>query len=60
MFKPLKVLDIELRHPLEDIRGLDRYEAVQGLVRLCSRPTGYLKMSLAPATVSVPGRLNSR
>ena len=60
MFKPLKVLDIELRHPLEDIRGLDRYEAVQGLVCLCGRPIGYLKMSLAAATVSVPGRLNSR
>ncbi|MGH8071011.1 MAG: glycosyltransferase family 2 protein, partial [Candidatus Entotheonellia bacterium] len=47
MFKPLKVLDIELRHALEDIRGLDRYEAVQALVRLCGRPIGYVKIPLA-------------
>jgi hypothetical protein len=33
-FRPIKVLDIELSHPLEDIHGLDAYEAVQALVRL--------------------------
>jgi hypothetical protein len=44
VFKPLKVLDIELCHPLEDIRGLDRYEAVQALVRLCGRPIGYVNI----------------
>jgi hypothetical protein len=47
MFKSLKVLDIELRHPLEDIRGLERYEAVQALARLCGRPIGYVKIPLA-------------
>jgi GT2 family glycosyltransferase len=47
MFKPLKVLDIELCHPLEDIRGLERYEAVQALVRLCGRPIGYVNIPLA-------------
>jgi hypothetical protein len=47
MFKPLKVLDIELRHPREDIRGLERYEAVQALVRVCGGPIGYVNIPLA-------------
>jgi GT2 family glycosyltransferase len=45
-FRPLKVLDIELRHPVEDIRGLDGYEAVQALVRLGGEPVGYVKIPL--------------
>ena len=45
-FRPIKVLDIELRQPLEDIQGLDGYEAVQALVRLCGKPIGYVKISL--------------
>jgi O-antigen biosynthesis protein len=45
-FRPIKVLDIELRHPLEDIQGLDGYEAVQALVRLGGKPIGYVKIPL--------------
>jgi GT2 family glycosyltransferase len=45
-FRPIKVLDIELQRPLEDIQGLDGYETVQALVRLCGRPIGYVKIPL--------------
>jgi glycosyltransferase involved in cell wall biosynthesis len=45
-FRPLKVLDIELHQPLEDIQGLDGYEGVQALVRLCGMPIGYVKIPL--------------
>jgi GT2 family glycosyltransferase len=47
MFKPLKVLDIELHHALEDLQGLERYEAVLALVRLGGKPIGYVKIPLA-------------
>jgi O-antigen biosynthesis protein len=45
-FRPLKVLDIELCQPLEDVEGFDGYEAVQALVRLCGKPIGYVKIPL--------------
>jgi hypothetical protein len=45
-FRPLKVLDIELRQSLENMRNLCRYEAVQALVRLCGKLIGYVKISL--------------
>lgn len=43
-FKPIKVLDIELALPLEDLSGLDRYQAVQGLVRHRGVPLGYVHL----------------
>jgi O-antigen biosynthesis protein len=45
-FRPLKVLDIELHQPLEDLEGFDGYEAVQALVRLCGKPMGYVRIPL--------------
>jgi O-antigen biosynthesis protein len=53
-FRPLKVLDIELHQPLEDLEGFHGYEAVQALVRLCGKPMGYVRIPLtegySPAT----------
>jgi GT2 family glycosyltransferase len=45
-FRPLKVLDIELRQPLEDLEGFHDYEAVQVLVRLSGKPMGYVQIPL--------------
>lgn len=49
MFRPIKVVDIEVSRPLETIEGLDGYESVQVLVRLHGAPLGYVK---APLTVN--------
>jgi GT2 family glycosyltransferase len=41
MFRPVKVLDIELSHPPEDIEGLDGFVTLKGLIRLHGTPIGY-------------------
>lgn len=38
----IKVLDVELSRPLEDITALDGYRALQALVRLHGTPVGYV------------------
>lgn len=47
MLTPLKVIDVELSHPLTTIGGLDGYMGVHGLVRLHGVPIGYVE---APIT----------
>ncbi|MEA5593353.1 glycosyltransferase family 2 protein [Rivularia sp. UHCC 0363] len=47
MLYPIKVVDVELSLPLQDIEGLDGYMQVQALVRWHSSPIGYIK---APIT----------
>jgi len=42
MLFPIKVLDIDLAHPLQDLEGLESYGAVQALVRLVDVPLGYV------------------
>lgn len=44
MFQPVKVIDVELSRPLPDLEGLDRYAAVQALVRLHGRPVAALRV----------------
>jgi GT2 family glycosyltransferase len=42
----IKVLDVELSRPLEDITALDGYQALQALVRLHGTPVGYVTVPL--------------
>jgi len=44
MFEPIKVIDIELSHPLKTIEGLDGYTVLKGLIRLHGSPLGYIRM----------------
>jgi len=44
MTGPIKVLDIELSHPITDIVELEPYTHVQGLVRLHGAPLGYVRL----------------
>lgn len=44
MFKPIKMVDIEMSHPITDIRGLDGYIALQVLVRLHGAPIEYVRV----------------
>jgi hypothetical protein len=46
MLSRIKVMDIDLDHPLTDIDGLDGYAALQGLVRLHQTPIGYVKVAV--------------
>ena len=42
MTGPVKVIDLELSSPINDIDGLGNYKSLQGLVRLYGRPLGYI------------------
>jgi GT2 family glycosyltransferase len=44
MFKPIKLIDIELSRPLVTIEGLYGYELLQALVRLHNTPIGFIKV----------------
>lgn len=44
MFKPIKMLDVELSRPLMAIENLGNYEVLQALVRLHGTPIGYVKV----------------
>ena len=46
MAEAIKVLDVELSRPLEDITALDGYQALQALVRLHGTPIGYVTVPL--------------
>jgi GT2 family glycosyltransferase len=46
MVSRVKVTDVDLDRPLEDITGLDGYAALQGLVRLHHTPIGYVKVAV--------------
>ncbi|MBV8882823.1 MAG: hypothetical protein JO235_02305 [Chroococcidiopsidaceae cyanobacterium CP_BM_RX_35] len=43
MLSPIKVVDIELSHPLTILEGLEGYMALQRIVRLHGEPIGYIK-----------------
>jgi GT2 family glycosyltransferase len=47
VYKPIKVIDIELSNAIADMEGLEGYASVQGLVRLHGVPLGYVRMSVA-------------
>ena len=42
MFNPVKVMDIELSHPIRTIENLSGYGFLKGLVRLHGEPIGYV------------------
>ena len=42
MFKPVKVMDIELSHPITTIENLSAYGFLKGLVRIHGEPIGYV------------------
>ena len=46
MLDRIKIIDIELSRPLEDIGGLEGYNALKGLVRFHGTPIGYVTMPL--------------
>ena len=46
MFKPIKVIDVELSQPLNDIENLEGYQMLKGLVRLYGSPLGYIEVPL--------------
>ncbi len=46
MYKPIKIVDIELSRPLADIEGVDGYGSLQALVRLHGTPIGYIKIPI--------------
>lgn len=46
MFKPIKVIDLELSQPIEDLGGLELYRAVKILVRLHGAVIGYVQLPL--------------
>jgi GT2 family glycosyltransferase len=52
MLYPIKVVDIELSHPLTTLEGLDGYMGVQGLVRLHGIPIGYIKVPVTAGRCS--------
>jgi GT2 family glycosyltransferase len=43
VFRPEKVIDLEVSRPLPDLEGLDRYGGVRALLRLHGRPLGILQ-----------------
>ena len=47
MFRPIKVMDIELSGPLSDIEGLADYGMLKALVRLHGTPLGYVTVPLS-------------
>lgn len=44
MFKPIKVLDLELGQPISSVVGLEGYGALKVLVRLHGAPLGYVQI----------------
>ena len=48
MLYPIKVVDIELSHPIQAVEGLDGYLGLRGLIRLHGIPIGYIS---APITL---------
>jgi GT2 family glycosyltransferase len=45
MTGPVKVIDIELSSPINDMDGLGKYRSLQALVRLHGRPLGYIVLT---------------
>lgn len=52
MLYPIKVIDIELSHPLLTIENLDGFMGLQALVRLHGRPIGYVSAPVTAGQVS--------
>jgi len=46
MTRKIKVLDIEIGHPLQDLTGLDGYHTLRALVRLHGSPVGYINLPI--------------
>ncbi|MEP9410712.1 MAG: glycosyltransferase [Candidatus Brocadia sp.] len=53
MHKPIKVIDIELSRPLEDVKGMDGYGSLQALIRLHGTPMGYIKIPIIDGRCTV-------
>lgn len=52
MFSPIKVMDLELSHPLTSLYGLENYGSLQLLVRLHGTPAGYIKLPVLNGSCS--------
>ena len=46
-FRRIKMMDVELSHPLQPIEGLYGYDALKVLVQLHGAPLGYIELSLS-------------
>lgn len=51
MLYPIKVADVELSNPLEDIKDLENYTGFLGIVRLHGQPVGYIQMPVVNGAV---------
>jgi GT2 family glycosyltransferase len=47
MFRPVKFIDVDFQHPIEDIENLNNYGALLALIRLHGTPIGYVKIPLS-------------
>ena len=52
MYGPIKVIDIELSHPITDLGDLHGYHSLKGLVRLHGTPIGYVSFSITNGNVT--------
>ncbi len=52
MFRPVKVVEIEISRPLKDFQGLQGYEKLKALVRLHQIPIGYFTLPILNGTCS--------
>jgi glycosyltransferase involved in cell wall biosynthesis len=59
MFKPVKVIDIELSQPLTDLQNLDGYAFLQALIRVHGSPAGYVKIPITNGSCSKTALVNS-
>lgn len=46
MFNPIKVIDLELSRPPQNLKGLKNYMALRALVRLYNTPIGYVTIPI--------------
>lgn len=54
MIGPIKVIDLELSSPINDIDGLGNYKSLQVLVRLYGKPLGYVTLSVSGECCKAP------
>jgi GT2 family glycosyltransferase len=51
MFRPIKIIDLELSQPLSDAVNLDDYDYIWALVRYMTVPLGFIKMPIVEGRI---------
>ena len=52
MFKPIKILSIELSENINDFINLEKYKSVWALIKYLNVPLGYVKMQVIDGKIS--------